>query len=169
MALSQKKSSQNKGKRKQEENLTDKEIAEKISRTKKLKVSNNAEHVLDAKQQKTNVSIKRKSNKQKTDKQEIKVLNKTIKKKIMVLNKTTKKKETVPKMETMKLDEEDNAENVEAKLSKSHIQQCILAMFHLTEKQLKGKNNLLTEEAQPIFMQVTCVKIAKAPRRKMRM
>lgn len=53
-------------------------------------------------------------------------------------------------------------------LSKKHILQCISAIFHLTEEQLK-ENNLLATEMQPIFMQVTCVKIPKVPRRQMRM
>ncbi|XP_050455230.1 ribosomal L1 domain-containing protein CG13096-like [Cataglyphis hispanica] len=52
-------------------------------------------------------------------------------------------------------------------LSKKHILQCISAIFHLTQEQLK-ENNLLATETQPIFMQVTCVKIPKVPRRQMR-
>lgn len=53
-------------------------------------------------------------------------------------------------------------------LSKKHILQCISAIFHLTQEQLKERN-LLTMEVQPIFLQVTCVKVPKVPRRQMRM
>lgn len=54
-------------------------------------------------------------------------------------------------------------------LSKKHISQCISAIFRLTQEQLKDKNDLLETEVLPIFMQVTCVKISKVPRRQMRM
>lgn len=54
-------------------------------------------------------------------------------------------------------------------LSKKHILQCISAIFHLTQEQLKEKNDLLATEIQPIFVQVTCVKVPKVPRRQMRM
>lgn len=54
-------------------------------------------------------------------------------------------------------------------LSKKHILQCISAIFHLTQEQLKEKNDVLATEVQPIFMQVTCVKIPQVPRRQMRM
>ncbi|EZA56409.1 hypothetical protein DMN91_009838 [Ooceraea biroi] len=53
------------------------------------------------------------------------------------------------------------------KLSKQHILQCISAIFHLTREQLKEKNNLI-EEAEPIFLQVNCIKVPKTPRRRMR-
>ncbi|KMQ92672.1 ribosomal l1 domain-containing protein [Lasius niger] len=53
-------------------------------------------------------------------------------------------------------------------LSKKHILQCISAIFHLTQEQLKEKNDLLATEIQPIFVQVTCVKVPKVPRRQMR-
>ncbi|XP_011643300.1 ribosomal L1 domain-containing protein CG13096 [Pogonomyrmex barbatus] len=53
-------------------------------------------------------------------------------------------------------------------LSKKHILQCISAIFHLTLEQLKEKNSLLAEEAQPVFMQVTSVRIPQMPRRWMR-
>ncbi|XP_070149573.1 ribosomal L1 domain-containing protein CG13096 [Polyergus mexicanus] len=55
----------------------------------------------------------------------------------------------------------------ETYLSKKHILQCISAIFHLTQEQLK-ENDLLTTEIQPLFMQVTCIKIPKVPRRQMR-
>lgn len=53
-------------------------------------------------------------------------------------------------------------------LSKKQILQCISAIFHLTQEQLKDTNGLL-EEAQPIFIQVTSVRVPKMPRRQMRM
>ncbi|XP_072765029.1 ribosomal L1 domain-containing protein CG13096 [Anoplolepis gracilipes] len=53
-------------------------------------------------------------------------------------------------------------------LSKEHILQCISAIFHLTQEQLKEKNDLLATEVQPIFVQVTSVKVPKVPRRQMR-
>lgn len=55
------------------------------------------------------------------------------------------------------------------KLSKKHILQCISAIFHLTQEQLKAKNDLLVTEVQPIFVQVTCIKVPKVSRRQMRM
>lgn len=162
MVFFQKKSSRNEDKRKREENSTDKdkEIAGKVSETKKMKVSKEIEHVLDTKRQKTNVSIKRKVNKQKKYEE-----------KTEITNKIAKKNKIMPKMKTVKLDEKNKIKDIEAKLSKSHLQQCISAMFRLIEEQLKqlSKNNLFTEEAQPIFMQVTCIKIPKVPRRRLRM
>ncbi|XP_043263629.1 ribosomal L1 domain-containing protein CG13096-like isoform X2 [Colletes gigas] len=53
-------------------------------------------------------------------------------------------------------------------LSKEHILQCIGAIFHLTEEQLKSKSLLFEGECYPIFMQVTCIRIPKTPRRQMR-
>ncbi|XP_076635633.1 ribosomal L1 domain-containing protein 1 [Colletes latitarsis] len=53
-------------------------------------------------------------------------------------------------------------------LSKEHILQCISAIFHLTEEQLKSKSLLFEGECYPIFMQVTCIRIPKTPRRNMR-
>ncbi|XP_076763842.1 ribosomal L1 domain-containing protein CG13096 [Xylocopa sonorina] len=53
-------------------------------------------------------------------------------------------------------------------LSKEHILQCISAIFHLTEEQLKSKNALFDGESQPVFMQVTCIRVPKTPRRCMR-
>lgn len=54
-------------------------------------------------------------------------------------------------------------------LSREHILQCISAIFHLTEEQLKNKNALFDGESNPIFMQVTCIKVPKTPKRCMRM
>ncbi|CAL7936007.1 unnamed protein product [Xylocopa violacea] len=53
-------------------------------------------------------------------------------------------------------------------LSKEHILQCISVIFHLTEEQLKNKNALFDDESQPVFMQVTCIRVPKTPRRCMR-
>nr|XP_031831761.1 ribosomal L1 domain-containing protein 1-like [Nomia melanderi] len=53
-------------------------------------------------------------------------------------------------------------------LSKEHILQCISAIFHLNEEQLKNKNALFEGESHPIFMQVTCIRVPKTPRRHMR-
>ncbi|XP_076243114.1 ribosomal L1 domain-containing protein CG13096 [Calliopsis andreniformis] len=53
-------------------------------------------------------------------------------------------------------------------LSKEHILQCIRAIFHLTEEQLKDKNALFEGESQPVFMQITCIRVPKTPRRNMR-
>lgn len=54
-------------------------------------------------------------------------------------------------------------------LSREHILQCISAIFHLTEEQLKNKNALFEGEHHPILMQVTCIRVPKTPRRQMRM
>lgn len=197
MARSQKKPLQNKSKRKLEENVVDEntEIAEKMLKTKKPKISKEVKHVSETEQQGTNVSRKRKINKQGAPEKVIKVINKTVKTKETLVSKVDEKKSMkqneekcikLDKKKFMKLDEEkcmklheekstklneknDEAEDFAEKLSKSHIQQCISATFHLTEQQLKDKNNLLAEEAQPIFMQVTCIRIPKVPRRQMRM
>ncbi|XP_011701618.1 PREDICTED: ribosomal L1 domain-containing protein 1 [Wasmannia auropunctata] len=53
-------------------------------------------------------------------------------------------------------------------LSKRQILECISAIFHLTQEQLKETNSLLAEEAQPLFMQVTSVRVPEMPRRQMR-
>ena len=53
-------------------------------------------------------------------------------------------------------------------LSREHILQCISVIFHLTEEQLKSKNALFEGESQPIFMQVTCIRVPKTSRRNMR-
>ncbi|XP_015437576.1 PREDICTED: ribosomal L1 domain-containing protein 1-like [Dufourea novaeangliae] len=53
-------------------------------------------------------------------------------------------------------------------LSKEHILQCISAIFHLTEEQLKTKNALFEGESHPVFIQVTCIRVPKSPRRHMR-
>jgi len=54
-------------------------------------------------------------------------------------------------------------------LRKKQILECISAILHLTQEQLKETNNLLDKEAQPIFMQVTSVRVPEMPRRQMRM
>jgi len=54
-------------------------------------------------------------------------------------------------------------------LSKKQILECISAIFHMTQEQLKETNNLLAEEARPIFIQVTSVRVPEMPRRQMRM
>ncbi|XP_053975192.1 ribosomal L1 domain-containing protein CG13096-like [Hylaeus volcanicus] len=53
-------------------------------------------------------------------------------------------------------------------LSREHILQCIRAIFHLTEEQLESKNALFEGESHPVFMQVTCIRVPKTPRRQMR-
>lgn len=167
MATSQQKLLHNKTKRKLEENLVDKDnaITEKVLKTKKLKISKEVKHVSEIKRQKTNVSIKRKHDKQNAQK--------TLKKVVKVVNKTAKKTKTPilkanDKKSTNLNEKNDKVKDFTEELSRSHIQQCISAMFHLTENQLKNKN-ILAKEAQPIFMQVTCIRIPKVPRRQMRM
>jgi hypothetical protein len=53
------------------------------------------------------------------------------------------------------------------KLSKEHIVQCISAIFHLTQEQLK--TNKIVEEIEPVFLQINCIKVPQIPRRQMRM
>ncbi|XP_078053055.1 ribosomal L1 domain-containing protein 1 [Augochlora pura] len=53
-------------------------------------------------------------------------------------------------------------------LSQEHILQCISAIFHLTEEQLKKKNALFDGECEPLFLQVTCIRVPKTPRRHLR-
>ncbi|XP_017887539.1 ribosomal L1 domain-containing protein 1-like [Ceratina calcarata] len=53
-------------------------------------------------------------------------------------------------------------------LSEEHILRCTRAIFHLTKEQLKAKNALFDGESQPLFMQVTCIRIPETPRRCMR-
>jgi len=54
-------------------------------------------------------------------------------------------------------------------LSKKQVLECISAIFHLTQEQLKETNSLLAKEDQPIFMQVTSIRVPEVPRRQMRM
>lgn len=72
--------------------------------------------------------------------------------------------------EDVKTEEESSECNnpQEMHLSKKQISECISAIFHLTREQLKDKNNLI-EEAQPIFLQVTCVRVPQVPQRQLRM
>ncbi|XP_003702567.2 ribosomal L1 domain-containing protein 1 isoform X1 [Megachile rotundata] len=71
-----------------------------------------------------------------------------------------------------RLESDNNKENTNSlsleDLSREHIVQCISAIFHLTEEQLKNKNALFDGESTPIFMQVTCIKVPKTPKRCMR-
>ncbi|XP_015179400.1 PREDICTED: ribosomal L1 domain-containing protein CG13096-like, partial [Polistes dominula] len=53
-------------------------------------------------------------------------------------------------------------------LSREHIQQCISAIFHLTEEQLKDTNVLFSDGYKPIFMQITCIRVPQVPRRQVR-
>lgn len=163
MVLSQKKLPQNKAKRKLECNVADKdeEVARKMLKSKKPKISKEVEHVPpEVKKQKTNVSIKRK-NKNKNVQETGKI--------VIEDNKRPEMKKLTKEAKSMKLNEKnDKTKNIEGELSKSHIKRCISAMFHLTEEQSKNKNNLI-EGAHPIFLQVTCVRVPKVPRRQVRM
>jgi len=68
-------------------------------------------------------------------------------------------------------DVEDSSKNFNLEnLSKKHILQCISAVFQITQKKLKEKNLLLADdEVQPIFIQVTCMRVPNTPHRQMRM
>lgn len=80
--------------------------------------------------------------------------------------KSISKKKTQKKVVESKEKEDDiNSRD----LSKKHILQCISAIFHLTQEQLKNKNDLFSGEPEPIFMQVTCIRVPKVPRRQIRM
>lgn len=63
---------------------------------------------------------------------------------------------------------EESDESYPKDLSKEHILQCINAIFHLTQEQLEKKNELFFEESHPIFMQVTCIRVPRTPKRQMR-
>lgn len=76
-----------------------------------------------------------------------------------------KRKRTSSETETTESSKEFNLKE----LSKSQILECISAIFHLTEEQLKETTSLLAEETQPIFMQVTSVRVPQMPSRRMRM
>ncbi|KYN42322.1 hypothetical protein ALC56_03460 [Trachymyrmex septentrionalis] len=78
--------------------------------------------------------------------------------------KTRKRKRTSSETETIELSKEFNFKD----LSNKHILECISAIFHMTQEQLKKTNNLLAEEARPIFIQVTSVRVPEMPRRQMR-
>lgn len=70
----------------------------------------------------------------------------------------------------IKTEKKEDGDDINLKdLSKKHILQCISAIFHLTQEQLKNKNILFSEGSQPIFMQVTCIRIPKISRRQVRM
>lgn len=77
--------------------------------------------------------------------------------------KTRKRKRASSETETIESKEFDLKD-----LSKKQILQCISAIFHMTQEQLKETNGLFAV-AQPIFIQVTSVKVPKMPRRQMRM
>jgi len=66
---------------------------------------------------------------------------------------------------------EDSSKNFNLKiLKKKHILECISAIFQVSQKKLKEKHLLLADdEAQPIFIQVTCMRVPSTPRRQMRM
>nr|XP_050866587.1 ribosomal L1 domain-containing protein CG13096-like [Vespula vulgaris] len=69
----------------------------------------------------------------------------------------------------IKTEKKEDGDDINLKdLSKKHILQCISAIFHLTQEQLKNKNILFSEGSQPIFMQVTCIRIPKISRRQVR-
>lgn len=79
--------------------------------------------------------------------------------------------ENVPKNEIIKKEVESKEEDIDIclkDLSRKHILQCISAIFHLTQEQLKNKKSLFSGESQPIFMQVTCIRVPKVPRRQVR-
>lgn len=67
---------------------------------------------------------------------------------------------------------DDNNEDIDClnfnDLSKEHILQCVNIICHLTEEKLKSNNALFEDESQSIFMQVTCIRVPKTPRRFMR-
>lgn len=67
----------------------------------------------------------------------------------------------------------NNEENVDCinlnDLSEEHILQCISVINHLTEEQLKNNNALFDDENQPIFVQVTSIRVPKTPKRFIRM
>ncbi|KYN35641.1 hypothetical protein ALC56_10201 [Trachymyrmex septentrionalis] len=79
--------------------------------------------------------------------------------------KTRKRKRTSSETETIEMSKEFN---LKKDLSNKQILECISAIFHLIQEQLKETNNLLVEEARPIFIQVTSVRIPEMPRRQMR-
>lgn len=78
---------------------------------------------------------------------------------------TRKQKRTSSETETTETPKEFDLKE----LSKKQILQCISAIFHLTQDQLKETNSLLAEETQPIFIQVTSIRVPEMPRRQMRM
>ncbi|KAL0130540.1 hypothetical protein PUN28_002283 [Cardiocondyla obscurior] len=53
-------------------------------------------------------------------------------------------------------------------LSKKLIKQCISEVFRLAEEQSKNSNNLVDKGVQPIFMQVTSVRVPQMPNRQLR-
>ncbi|KYN29808.1 PREDICTED: ribosomal L1 domain-containing protein CG13096-like [Trachymyrmex cornetzi] len=77
--------------------------------------------------------------------------------------KTRKRKRTSSETETIE-SKEFNLKD----LSKKQILECISAILDMTLEQLKETNNLLAEEARPIFIQVTSVRVPEMPRRQMR-
>ncbi|XP_014612986.1 PREDICTED: ribosomal L1 domain-containing protein CG13096-like [Polistes canadensis] len=88
-------------------------------------------------------------------------------KKLKLNSDTTIKKQKAIIIEDIEV--KSNGDDINLKdLSKEHIQQCILAIFHLTKEQLKDTNVLFSDEYQPIFMQVTCIRIPQVPRRQVR-
>ncbi|XP_043488412.1 ribosomal L1 domain-containing protein CG13096-like [Polistes fuscatus] len=88
-------------------------------------------------------------------------------KKLKLDSDTTIKKPKAIIIEDIKV--KNNSDDINLKdLSKEHIEQCISAIFHLAEERLKDTNVLFSDGYQPIFMQVTCIRIPQVPRRQVR-
>lgn len=80
---------------------------------------------------------------------------------------TPKRKRTSSETETTKSLKEFNVKKV---MSKKQILQCISAICHMSQKRDKETTlSLLDDLAQPIFIQVTSVRVPKMPRRQLRM
>ncbi|XP_047366090.1 ribosomal L1 domain-containing protein CG13096 [Vespa velutina] len=129
-----------------------------------MKIKNNVQKTNKAKRSLSNVEILKKS-KHDFDtcakQQQVTIIKDVTNIKNMHIKKLQKK--------IAKIERKEDGDDVNLKdLSRKHVLQCISAIFHLTQEQLKNKNILFPEGSQPIFMQVTCIRIPKISRRQVR-
>ncbi|XP_011313724.1 ribosomal L1 domain-containing protein CG13096 [Fopius arisanus] len=83
---------------------------------------------------------------------------------------TTKLKGTKTKSrDEKKKDVKNIAEMIgDMEITKAHVKKCVKTVLQLAKKPKEGKKILLPEEDNNIFLQVTCIKIPKTPRRQLR-
>lgn len=155
--------------------VTTRKIIKKHVRSSKLRSAQNTKKV------KNHINNKKKLQDEKNKINQTKALKHTSKssRKDNVQNKRkiTSHAKAISKItESRKRKREDNInseENLDCidlnDLSEEHILQCISVINHLTEEQLKNNNALFDDENQPIFVQVTCIRVPKTPKRCIRM
>ncbi|KAL2730691.1 ribosomal L1 domain-containing protein [Vespula squamosa] len=136
----------------------------RINKEENMKIKNNVQKTNKRRKSLFNIEMRKKS-KHNSDtfakQQQMTIMNDITNVKNMHTKKSQRK--------IAKTERKEDGDDINLKdLSKKHILQCISAIFHLTQEQLKNKNILFSEGSQPIFMQVTCIRIPKISRRQVR-